>query len=275
MSMIKLAYLVATPELRIDETVTAFQGDTREAFRRLRDLGYDGAELMIREPDSVDPARMKRLSQEYGIEIPVICTGEVYGQDYLSFMDPDESVRLEAIRRMKKIIDFASPFGAQVNIGRLRGRFYPEIPRETSLAWMYSAFQDIADYCAARGATLILEPASHIYSNNINSTQEGIEVVRKMGNEHFKLMVDLFHMNLEDKSIEKSFIEAKPYLTHIHICDSNRLAPGRGNLDFKKIMHIIKLIGYRGYISAEIIQFPRQEIALEETITVLRPFLSA
>jgi len=96
-----------------------------------------------------------------------------------------------------------------------------------------------------------------------------------MGNEHFKLMVDLFHMNLEDKSIEESFIEAKPYLTHIHICDSNRLALGRGNLDFKKIIDIIKGIGYRGYISAEIIQFPRQEIALEETVKVLRPFLSA
>jgi len=273
MSMIKIGYLVATPELRVDEAVTAFQGDTREAFRRLRDLGYDGAELMIRDPDSVNPADMKRLTHEYGIGIPVLCTGEVYGQDHLSFMDPDESVRLEAIHRMKKIIDFASPLGARVNIGRLRGRFYPEIPRETSLAWMYTAFQNITDYAAPRGVTLILEPASHIYSNNINSTQEGIEVVRNMRNEHFRLMVDLFHMNLEDKSIEKSFIEAKPDLAHIHICDSNRLAPGRGNFDFKKIMEVIKRIGYRGYLSAEIIQYPRQEIALEETIKVLRPFL--
>jgi len=54
---------VATPELRIDETVTAFQGDTREAFRRLRDLGYDGAELMMRDPDSVDLAGMEGLTK--------------------------------------------------------------------------------------------------------------------------------------------------------------------------------------------------------------------
>jgi sugar phosphate isomerase/epimerase len=119
---IKLGYFVATAELRIDEKVTAYQGDMETAFHKLSELGYDGAELMILDPDFVDRDRVEQLSREYDIEIPVLCTGEVYGQGRLSFMDPDQSIRTEAILRMKKIIDFASPFGAQVNIGRLRGR---------------------------------------------------------------------------------------------------------------------------------------------------------
>jgi sugar phosphate isomerase/epimerase len=264
---------VATPELRFDESVTAYQGDMNEAFRRLRDLGYDGVELMIKDPERVDHREVERLSRQYGLEIPVLCTGEVYGQDRLSFMDPDESVRREAIRRAKGIIDFASPFGAQVNIGRLRGRWFQGVPREQSLGWMYRAFEEVTDYAEDRGVTMILEPVAHIACNTINSTQEGIQVVKTVGRENFRLMADVFHMNLEDKSMEESFREAKPYLTHIHVCDSNRLAPGRGNLDFKKIIDMIKGIGYTGYISAEISQFPAQDIVIDETIQVLRPLL--
>jgi sugar phosphate isomerase/epimerase len=270
---IKIAYMVATPELKVNEAVTAYQGDLKEAFSKLRYFGYDGTELMVLNPDHVDRDEVERLSREYGIEIPVICTGEVYGQERLCFMDPNESVRREAVRRTKRIIDFASSFGAQVNIGRLRGRLFVETPQEKSLGWMYAAFEDVTDYAAERGVTMILEPVAQIFCNNINSTQEGIEVVRKVGREHFRLMADIFHMNLEDKSMEKGFRDAKPYLTHIHVCDSNRLAPGRGNFDFKRIIEMIKNIGYSGYISAEILQFPTQDMALEETIRHLKPHL--
>lgn len=270
---IKLGYVVATPELRIDEKVTAYQGDMETAFHKLRELGYDGAELMILDPDSVDHEWVKRLSREYDIEIPALCTGEVYGQGRLSFMDPDQSIRTEAILRMKKIIDFASPFGAQVNIGRLRGQFSMEIPKETSLAWMYAAFEEVTDYATGRGVTIILEPVPFIGCNNINSTQDGIAVVRKMGRENFRLMLDIFSVNLEDISMERSFNDAKPYLTHFHACDSNRLAPGRGNLDFGKIFGMLKATGYNGYVSAEFYQHPDQDMVIEEAIDVLRPLL--
>ena len=270
---IKLGYVVATPELRIKENVTAYQGDMETAFRKLGELGYDGAELMILDPDAADRDRVQQLSSQYGIEIPVLCTGEVYGQGGLSFMDPDQSIRRDAIIRMKKIIDFASPFGAQVNIGRLRGQFSMGIPQETSLAWMYAAFEDVTDYAAERGVTLILEPIPYIFCNNINSTQDGIEVVRRMGRENFRLMADIFSMNLEDISLDKSFNDARPYLTHVHVCDSNRLAPGRGNLDFGKILGMLKASGYHGYVSAEINQHPDRDIVIEETVNVLKPLL--
>ena len=63
-NQIKLGYLVATAELRIDEKVTAYQGDMETAFHKLRELGYDGAELMILDPDFVDRDRVEQLSKE-------------------------------------------------------------------------------------------------------------------------------------------------------------------------------------------------------------------
>ena len=59
----KISYFVATAELRIDAKVTAYQGDMETAFRKLSDLGYDGAELMILDPDVVDRDRVEQLSR--------------------------------------------------------------------------------------------------------------------------------------------------------------------------------------------------------------------
>jgi hypothetical protein len=59
---IKLGYFVATAELRIDEKVTAYQGNMETAFREISDLGYHGAELMISDPDVVDRDRVEQLS---------------------------------------------------------------------------------------------------------------------------------------------------------------------------------------------------------------------
>lgn len=270
MGSIKIGYVVATPELRFDEGVTAYQGDVEEAFRRLRDLGYDGAELMIRDPDHIEKGLFERLSRDYGIEIPALCTGEVFAQDRLSFMDPDTTVRAEAIRRTKKIIDFASIFGAQMNIGRLRGQFCQEIPRERSLAWMYDAFETVSDYAAPRGVTITIEPIPRVEWNNLFTVRDGIEVVKKMGRKNFRLMADVYAMNIEEKSLAESFREARTYLAHIHISDSNRLPPGGGNLDFACITEAIWAIDYRGYVSAELIQYPDREEAMAQTIGILK-----
>jgi len=270
MGSIKISYVVATPGLRFDEGVTAYQGNMEEAFRRLRDLGYDGAELMICDPDRIEQGLFERLSRDYGIDIPALCTGEVFGQDRLSFMDPDKAVRAEAIRRTKRIVDFASIFGAQMNVGRLRGQFCPEIPREKSLDWMYDVLETISDYAAPRGVTITIEPIPRVEWNNIFTIRDGIEIVKKVGRKNFRLMADVYVMNIEEKSFEESFLEAKPFLAHIHISDSNRLSPGGGNLDFARIAEAIRAIDYQGYVSAEIFQIPDSDQAMAQTIGILK-----
>jgi len=130
MGRMKIAYVVATPELKPGERVTALQGDLRESFRKLKERGYDGAELMVGDPQRVDRPLLRRLSQEFHLEIPVLCTGEIYGQYGLSFTDPDEAVRDAAQRRACDVIDMAEEYSALVNIGRLRGRLQPAVARE-------------------------------------------------------------------------------------------------------------------------------------------------
>ena len=273
MGKIKLSYMVATPDVAVRESVTALQGDLETCFRMVRDAGYQGVELMTRDPELSTGREIEHLASVHALDIPMVCTGEMYGQDHLSFMDPDPEIRGKAIERTCRIIDMSARFGAMINIGRLRGRFYKNIPPEKSLEWMYSAFLKLSDYASFRNVTIALEPIEYLDCNNINSIQDGVSVVKKVNRGNFMLMADIFQMNLEEKTIHEAFCVAASCLAHIHLCDSNRRAPGAGNFNFKKIWGWIEEIEYRGFVSIEVLQLPDAHSALHQSISTLRPYL--
>lgn len=84
------------------------------------------------------------------------------------------------------------------------------------------------------------------------------------------ILIDTFHMNIEEASIYESIKKSKDYITHVHIADSNRWAPGSGHLDFTRIITTLKEIGYPGYLSAEILPLPDPVSAARLAIEYLK-----
>jgi sugar phosphate isomerase/epimerase len=80
----------------------------------------------------------------------------------------------------------------------------------------------------------------------------------------------MFHMNIEEASIEESLRRAAPALRHVHVADSNRRAPGWGHLDFRHILETLQEVGYQGYLSAETLPHPDPEGAARQTVDYLR-----
>ena len=68
-------------------------------------------------------------------------------------------------------------------------------------------------------------------------------------------------MNIEEASIYESVKNSKDYLSHVHVADSNRWAPGSGHLDFTHIIKTLEEMDYEGYISAEILPLPNPDDA--------------
>lgn len=271
----RLCYQVATPEVTPAPGVTAYQGDLEHAFARLRECGYEGAELMVCDPRKINVEELKRLSEQYGLEIPMVCTGEVFGQGGVCFSHPDPENRQEAIDRCKAAVDVAKVFGAQVNIGRVRGGMIwgedPAACRTRSIEGM----REVAEYAKERGVIVALEPVNSIAINFINTTQEGIAAVKEVGVSSFKLMLDSNHMYIEDMDMEQSVIDAKDYVTYVHLVDSNRLYPGNRKLDFNMFLHSLREIGYNGWVSVEVFQRPTQDIALEKSAEYIRGVLNS
>jgi sugar phosphate isomerase/epimerase len=66
-------------------------------------------------------------------------------------------------------------------------------------------------------------------------------------------MADTFHMNIEERSIPDSILAFGNLLNHVHLSDSNRLAPGLGHIDFAEILHALQEVGYGGRLAFELI----------------------
>lgn len=269
----KLAYQIATPDVKPAPSVTAYQGELENSFIQLQKVGYDGAELMVCNPITINANKVISLSQKYGLEIPMVCTGEIFGQDGLYFSSLDDDVRSEAIRRTKDAVDLAKMLNAQINIGRIRGGYIYGQSRGICRKRAVDGLREIAEYAKKKDVTVALEPVNSIALNFINSTQEGLDMLREINCSSFRLMLDSNHMYIDDRDIIGSIYEAKGYVTHVHIVDSNRLYPGNCKLDFKAFIDALKNTGYDSYLSVEVFQRPDQDTALERSFAYLKPLL--
>jgi sugar phosphate isomerase/epimerase len=208
------------------------------------------------------PAWMFGLDPD-GLTLAAVCTGHIYGEDGLGLVGPDESLCRQAMARMQAIVDFVATHfepGTMVTIGRSRGPGYPgDVAR--SLEQMAVAFRAVAAYALPRGVRVVLEPINIHQANYIHTTQEGIAMVRRVDRPNFGLMVDVYHMNIEDVDIYASLREADGMIWFVHFADNNRHWPGSAHLDFEKIVATLNEIGYEGYVSMEIFPWPDPDTA--------------
>ena len=248
----KLAYTVGTPDTR--GKLLAYRGNNEEIFAKLRQIGYQGVELFVRDPRDIDQDEFCRVLRKCGLDVAAVGTGPLASEDKLTFTALDERVRTEAVERTKSVIDFAARFGAQVNIGKLRGDIHKGDPQ--SQEWQNQAFRTVCGYAATKGINITLEPQNRFSVDNLNTTQQALAWIREQQFPNLFLMLDVFHMNIEDKSTVASLIEAKDYNIHIHFADNNRGIPGVGQINFPEIVRVLKAVGYNRYISMEIDQIP-------------------
>jgi sugar phosphate isomerase/epimerase len=267
--------MVGAPDLT-RETLAVFRGDLATAFARLAELGYDGVELMTKEPACLDGARLRQWLDEHHLELAALCTGHVYGEDGLGLVDPEARVCRQAVARMKSFVDFAADYfgpGTVITIGRSRGPGRPGDPAGT-LERFAEAAGELADYAQPHGIRLVVEPINVHQANYIHTTQDGIAAVKRVNRPNFGLMLDVYHMNIEDVDIYDSFREAGPGCWFVHFADNNRKWPGSAHLDFKRIVATLDEIGYQGYVSMEILPWPDPDTAACSTIQSLRRYIS-
>ena len=234
----------------------AFKEDFEESIKKVADLGFDGVELAVRNPKDLKVDNIINIIKENNLEVPAIGTGQAYGEEGLSFSDPDETIRRMAVERINNQIIFASNFDAQVIIGLIRGKIEESISKTEAEKWTIDCLRKCTEFAKEYNIGLTLEPVNRYESNFINTLNEGIEFIKRVGASNLGLLADTFHMNIEEVSIYGSICQAKDYITHVHFADSNRWAPGCGHIDFKKVIETLKKINYQGYISAEILPLP-------------------
>jgi len=272
--VIKISSMVGTPDLQAP-VLAPYSGDLPAAFAKLAKMGYEGVEFMTKNPSKLNGTAIRRWLDEYNLELTQICTGHVWGEDKLGLVNADATLDREAMKRLKEIVDFAAGYfepGIPVNIGRSRGQGDPAQP-EKSLAAYEAAFRELADYALLKRVRLTLEPITATLIKFILTTQDGVAMCHRVNRPNFGLMLDVYHMNIEDVDIYQSFRDAKDYCWLVHVCDNNRKWPGSAHLDFARIIATLNEIGYDGFVSTEMLPWPDPDTSARAAVEYLRRFI--
>jgi sugar phosphate isomerase/epimerase len=266
--MMKLSIVLSTHAAHFQ--AVAFKGDFESNIGKIAGWGYDGVELAIRDPKLVDADHLERVVSANRLAVPAIGTGQAWGEEKLSFTSDDPAVRAAAIERIKSHVPLASRLGAIVIIGLLRGITPEGQSHQQSMDYLVEALQSCCLTAAEQSVRLALEPLNRYETDLVHTVADGLDLVERIGAENMGLLLDTFHMNIEEPSIEESIRICGDRIFHFHVADSNRWYPGAGHLDFGSILGTLYSLGYEGFVSGEFMPLPDADTSAEHGITHLR-----
>lgn len=252
-----------------------FQGSVEANLDTLAAIGYDGVELAVRDPSLVKAEEIRRLTAVRGLEVPAIGTGQAWGEDGLSFTHVDADVRKAAVARVHDHIDLAGELGARVIIGLVRGVHWQSVTQEQAEAWLVEALTPLARHAERTGVGIAVEAINRYETSLVNGVADGLSLIERVGSPALGLLLDTFHMNIEEPDMAASIRTAGARLFHFHVADSNRWYPGAGHIAFRPLLETLRDIGFDGYVSGEFLPKPDAETAARESIAHIRPLIAA
>jgi sugar phosphate isomerase/epimerase len=264
----KLSVVLSTHAAAFE--AVAFKGDLEAGVAKIAAWGYDGVELAIRDPALVQIDGIERLVSDHGLVVPAIGTGQAWGEEGLSFTSDDPKVRQAAIDRVKSHIPVAARLDAVVILGLIRGITPSGQTRERSMEYLVEAIRECTATAASSGVRFALEPLNRYETDLIHTVAEGLDLVERVGADNFGLLLDTFHMNIEEPDIEQSIRSCGRGIFHFHVADSNRWYPGAGHIDFRTTLQTLRDTGYEGFVSGEFMPMPDADTAARRCIDHLR-----
>ena len=248
----------------------AFKGDFEANVAKIASWGYNGVELAVRDPKLVNAGQLERVVSECGLVVPAVGTGQAWGEEGLSFTSSDPAVRAAAIERISSHVPLAAHLDAIVILGLIRGVTPEGQTHEHSMEYLVEAIQQCATAAEGTSVRFALEPMNRYETDLIHTAVDGLELIERVGKENFGLLLDTFHMNIEDSDIGASIRTCGERIFHFHVADSNRWYPGAGHLDFGSILEELEKTGYQGFVSGEFMPLPDADTAAERGIAHLK-----
>jgi len=244
-----------------------FAGRLEQGLQTLHDNGFKYVELSLRKVDDVDPKVFKDWLEKYDLRVSALATGQACLFDSLCLSAPDDGIRKNAVDHIKKMILFSKELGAdRVIIGGVRGRLAGTPDQQFH---QYNLGVDSIRQCAQwaheHGVTVLIEAINRYEANWILTAQEGMDLINEINIPSIKLLLDTFHMNIEESSMEKALLSAGNNLGYVHLADNTRRAPGQGNTDFEAIFNALVQIDFHGPVISEILPLPDDTTAVQQT----------
>ncbi len=237
-------------------------GSTLEKISKFR---IDAVE-MYGEPDVVDVKLLLDLVHSYNISISGI-TG-MWGHPTINqsssrkLITNDKRQLSQTLSYIMKCITLCEQVGgrtfnvcifgddSRLTLDKNHGRL-PEAKKRRLVSSIIEPLGRLGAFAKDRGVELLIEPLNRYSTPVCNTAKDAIYLIESIGQKKVGLLLDTFHMNIEEDSIEETITKSGSVLGQLHISDNNRKMPGFGHINFSEIINALKQIQFDKYISFE------------------------
>ena len=219
-----------------------------KTIKRIAKLGYDKIEIQG-TPEQYDTTKVGKLLKEYNIG----CWGSVtlmLGERNL--LAKDKKQRANSVQYVKDVVRMVKELdGTMVSVVPATvGKIIPDGRPDEEWEWAVEGMKEIYDYAENLGILIGIEPINRFETYFINRGDQAFALAEAVG-PNCGVCLDTFHMNIEEDDIYAAIRRAKGRLVGFHVADNNRMAPGMGTINWRKIIKTLQEIGYDKVLSVE------------------------
>jgi len=221
---------------------------------KVKRLGFDVLEVnggTVARMNSRERARLRRAAERHGIEL-TYCIGLPHRFDPAS---PSAAVRRAGIRYLGAMARAIQEMGHRQLGGIIYGSWPSRLALgEDKLRYLDRSVRSLREAVKSAedcGVTFNVEVVNRFEQFLLNTAAEGVAFVEQVGSPHCKVLLDTFHLNIEEDDIGRAIVGTGAHLGHFHLGETNRRVPGRGRMPWAEIFGALKTIRYPGALTME------------------------
>ncbi len=244
-----------------------FLGHEEFIFSQAKSWGFDSVEIATHSFDLIDRDVLKSYQDKYELGL-TFCSSMPQG---LSLTSDNPEIWQKSVNYVEKAIEFCQQCGiTQLSgplihpVGYLSGK--PLQEEEEKL--LHQALKRIADTLINTNTRLAFEPLNRFQGYALNTVEQGLTLLSSIECPNMGLLLDLFHMNIEEKDIIKAFLQAGNKCFHVHVSAKDRGTPGSDSLPWVELFDTLKAMEYQGSIVIE--SFNSEDIELATAAKIWR-----
>lgn len=218
-------------------------------LKTVADLGYDGVEVSMLGMTEEKAQALNGEVQAHGLEIT--CTTGLSPDADVTSDDP--AIRQAGLEYLKWVIKTSAIMGARSMSGVVYGPWCVFDPANKAVRAKRSAeaFAKVDEDLKAHDVIMGIEAINRFETDLVNTAAEGTAMAKASGSDRVGVLLDTFHLNMEEKDVHKAIVDTGKHLVHFHVSDNDRGVPGSGHVQWGDVKNALDTINYDGWIVAE------------------------
>lgn len=215
-------------------------------------LGLDCFEIAVGDDVHFSHALTRRRAEALGLTLIVSPGGHWPIECDLSADDP--AGRAAGLAWHKRQVDAAAELGAVAYTGALYGHpgvVRRRIPPADEYLHTAEGLHALAEYGAAQGVAIVIEPMSHFRTHLINTAEQAVRLLALADHPNLSILLDTYHMITEVRDYGQAIRTVGDRLWGLHACENDRGAPGGGLVPWDAVFAALRAIAFDGFVLME------------------------